>query len=65
MSHAFHQYFRCPERYAAFSLTGPLSEKSGYFTFGGEILFGRLHSECPVMLGHDMGDVWPLSKVEE
>ena len=57
MSHAFDQYFRCPERHASFSLAGPLSEESGYFKLGDDILFGRLHGQDPVTLGPAIQDV--------
>ncbi len=57
MSHAFQQYFRCPERYISFSLTGQLSEESGYFKLGDDILFGRLHGRHPLKLSPAIQDV--------
>lgn len=43
MNDSFVEYFRCPERYAGFGLSGPLSTTSGYFRFGqGNVCYGRL-----------------------
>ena len=42
MNQSFVEYFRCPERYACFGLTGPLSPTSGYFRFGQDVCYGRL-----------------------
>jgi hypothetical protein len=35
------EYYRCPARYAGFALTGTLSQKSGYFRFGEDTLYGQ------------------------
>jgi len=43
MNESFVEYFKCPEHYARFELTGPLSPSSGYFRFGeGDVGYGRL-----------------------
>lgn len=57
MSHAFVQYFRCPEQYASFSVIGPLSEESSYFTLGDELLFGRVNGRNTAKAGHGCDDV--------
>jgi hypothetical protein len=42
------QYYRCPERYVQLKVDGTLSEESGYFNFGGDIVcFGRLARDIP------------------
>jgi len=38
---ALSEYFRCPEQYAQIALSGIPSEKSGYFRFGEETLYGN------------------------
>ena len=35
------EYFRCPERYASFSVKDSVSSDAKFFEFGGNILFGR------------------------
>ena len=43
MNEPFVDYFKCPERYARFGLSGSLSEASRYFRFGeGNVCYGRL-----------------------
>ena len=39
---AFLEHYRCPEEFAAFSLSGRLSEERGFFRFGaGTVCHGR------------------------
>lgn len=57
MSHAFNQYFRCPERYASFSVIGPLAEESSYFTLGDDILFGKVNGRNSAKADHGDEDV--------
>ncbi len=40
-THAFVEYFRCPEHLAVFQTRGPLSDNPGYFRFGEAICYGR------------------------
>ena len=35
------QYYKCPDSYARIAQSGGLSEKAGYFRFGGDTLYGR------------------------
>ena len=45
MKSAFLDHYRCPETFATFTLSGELSEDSGYFRFGPDtICFGRSSS---------------------
>ncbi len=41
------QYYKCPERYARIALSGVLSEKSGYFRFGEDTLYGQCCGRQP------------------
>jgi hypothetical protein len=42
------QYYRCPERYVQLKVDGTLSEESGYFSFGSDVVcYGQLCSETP------------------
>jgi glycosyltransferase involved in cell wall biosynthesis len=42
------QYYRCPEDSVELNLRGPLSEQSGYFTFGaGATCYGKCAGEAP------------------
>ena len=42
------QYYRCPERYVQFKVDGTLSEESGYFKFGSDVVcFGQLCRDQP------------------
>jgi hypothetical protein len=41
------QYFRCPEQYARVAPSGSLSQKSGYFRFGEEVLYGQCCGAVP------------------
>ena len=65
MNDPFLEYFKCPERYARFSLRGPLSAATRYFHVGpGNVCFGRL---CQPQNGSDAGtmrDVVQEVKVE-
>jgi hypothetical protein len=43
MNEPFVDYFKCPERYARFGLSGSLSQGSRYFRFGeGNVCYGQL-----------------------
>jgi hypothetical protein len=45
MNQHFLDYFRCPEVYANFQITGPLSQDSGYFHWGqNTVCYGRTAS---------------------
>jgi hypothetical protein len=65
MNDSFLEYFKCPERYARFSLRGPLSGATRYFLVGpGNVCYGRL---WPPQNGSDAGkmcDVVQEVKVE-
>jgi hypothetical protein len=41
------QYCKCPDRYARIEPSGALSEKSGYFHFGAETLYGKCCGPLP------------------
>jgi hypothetical protein len=42
------QYYRCPERYIKFTITGPLSTEEGFFRFGNEgRCYGQLAGTTP------------------
>ena len=43
MNQSLYEYYRCPEQAIPVALTGPVSEKSGYFRLGQEVLYGSLH----------------------
>src|SRR5208283_5409869 len=43
MNRSLCQHYRCPEHYALFALTGPVSKEFGYFKVGEEVLYGRVH----------------------
>lgn len=47
VTNSLNQYYRCPARYAEFALTGALSEKSGYFRFGEDTLYGQCCGHQP------------------
>ena len=48
MDNYIAQYYRCPERYVQFKVDGTLSEKSGYFSFGSDVVcFGQLCRDQP------------------
>ncbi len=58
MNKSLCQYYRCPEQQVPLVLRGPLSEESGYFKFGRDVLYGRLHGGNTVTsLGHVLKDV--------
>jgi len=44
---SFGQHYRCPERYNQFALKGPLSDASGYFRLGEDIVYGRYCGRHP------------------
>lgn len=41
------EYYKCPERHARMAQSGALSEKSGYFRFGEDILYGQVCGHQP------------------
>lgn len=45
MDNSVTKYFRYPERYGRFGLTGPLSKNGGYFQFGNSTLYGRVNGQ--------------------
>lgn len=48
MNDRLAQHYRCPERYLNFALKGTLSEKSGYFRLGEDIVcYGRYSGHSP------------------
>jgi len=48
MNDSVVQYYQCPQDYVRLDLTGPLSEKSGYFQFGtGTTCYGRCAGHVP------------------
>jgi len=48
MNDCLVEYYRCPESYVRLSLTGPLSESSGYFKFGaGTTCYGSCDGHSP------------------
>jgi hypothetical protein len=38
LNQTFLDYYRCPERFADFTVSGELSEDSGFFRFGGDVV---------------------------
>jgi hypothetical protein len=44
---SFGQHFCCPERFNQFALRGPLSDASGYFRLGEDIVYGRYCGRPP------------------
>ena len=58
MNNALCQYYCCPEQQTPLPLSGPLSGESGYFKFGHNVLYGRLHgAETGNTPGHSMRDM--------
>lgn len=49
MTNFLTKYYRCPSRYAKFSLGGQLSEKRGYFRFGEDTLYGQYCGRQPAL----------------
>src|SRR5277367_2568884 len=47
MNDCFGQYYRCPERYNQFAVADSLSESSGYFRVGSEIVYGHCSGSSP------------------
>jgi hypothetical protein len=41
------EYYKCSERNARMALSGALSEKSGYFRFGEDTLYGQYCGRQP------------------
>jgi hypothetical protein len=67
MNNCFTQFYRCPERYGRLALKGSLSETSGYFRFGRDVVCygqcsGRRPSDSPA---DDLYDVSPDVSIEE
>jgi hypothetical protein len=58
---AFRDYYRCPETFAAFTPAGKLSEDSGYFRFGPDIIcYGR--SSSGFRATHAGGELYDVEK---
>jgi len=58
MNQALCQYYRCPEQQTPLLPSGPLSAESGYFKFGHNVLYGRLHGAGAANTpGHFLRDV--------
>ena len=58
---AFRDYYRCPETFASFTLAGELSEDSGYFRFGPDIIgYGR--SSSGFRAAHAGGELYDVEK---
>jgi hypothetical protein len=57
-------YYKCPEGFGEFELTGELSEEQGYFQFGpGTLCYGRCHGGRP--LEHAAGPLFDASRAVE
>ena len=57
------RYYRCPARYLHIGQSGVLSEKSGYFRFGQDTLYGKCSGHEPVgMPTEPLGMLWRMSK---
>jgi hypothetical protein len=52
------QYYKCPESYARIAQSGVLSEKSGYFRFGEDTLYGQCCGRQPAT--SPIGPLWDL-----
>ena len=58
MNQALCQYYRCSEQQTPLLPSGPLSAGSGYFNFGHNVLYGRLHGAGTANTpGHFLRDV--------
>jgi hypothetical protein len=66
MTDSFLEYFKCPEHYAQFGVSGPLSANGRYFHLGPEsVCYGRL---CQPQNGSDAGimrDALQEAKIDE
>lgn len=60
MTRAFLDYFRCPEQFAKFALSGRLSDDSGFFRFGDRaICYGQsCGGPCETNFNGRLHDVW-------
>ena len=47
MQDSFTDYYRCPQSYSTFTAKQPLSSRSGYFRFAGEIAYGQCADAAP------------------
>jgi hypothetical protein len=47
MTEYFEQYYRCLGRYNQLAVKGPLSESSGYFWLGEDVVYGRYCGRAP------------------
>ena len=64
MNDSFLEYFKCPERYARFSLRGPLSAAARYFNVGPDnVYYGRLYQSLNTPEAGKMSDVVQEVKV--
>jgi hypothetical protein len=50
MNDSLRQYYRCPESYVRSSLKGRLSEESGFFRLGEDVVYGRCSGHAPAKL---------------
>ena len=58
MNQVLCQYYRCPEQQTPLLPDEPLSADSGYFKFGHDVLYGRLHgAETANAPSHSLRDV--------
>ena len=60
MTNYMTEYYRCPSRYAQFSIGREMSEASGYFCFDGNTVYGRCSGLQPAKAPTD-----PLSNADQ
>jgi hypothetical protein len=67
MQNSFLDYFKCPAKYADFCSPDGLSEQSGFFQFGEDvILYGRLsEGKVAKIVSEPLVDVLPRVRIEE
>jgi hypothetical protein len=67
MNNCFTQFYRCPDRYGHLALKGSLSETSGYFQFGRDVVcYGQCSSRNPSDSPADaLYDAYPDVGIEE
>jgi hypothetical protein len=67
MQNSFLDYFRCPAKYANFYSPDGLSEQSGFFKFGEDvIIYGRLsEGKVAKVVSEPLVDVLPRVRIEE
>ena len=42
MNECLSEYYRCPDNFSSFELSGPVSDETGYFQFGANTLYGKI-----------------------